>query len=114
VCAPWSTIWSSNETPPVTIEADRGRRGPEEEKERAMTLSGNVQEGAWSVDVQTEAVDEGRYQSTIHVKHWTPEGQFEHTFRHGKTFSAEREAVLEGLREGMTWIELKMAHTIKM
>jgi len=79
-----------------------------------MTLSGNVQEGAWSVNVQTEPVEDGGYRSSVQVKHSSPGGDFERTFLHGKTFSTERDAVLDGLREGMTWIELKMARTIKV
>jgi hypothetical protein len=79
-----------------------------------MTLSGNVQEGAWSVNVQTEPVEDGGYQSTIQVRHSSPDGDFEHTFRLGKKFSTERDAVLDGLREGMVWIGLKMARTIKV
>jgi hypothetical protein len=79
-----------------------------------MTLSGNVQEGTWSVNVRTEAADEGGYRSTIHVQHSWPDGGFEHTFRHAKKFSTEREAVLEGLRQGMAWIDLKMARTISV
>ena len=79
-----------------------------------MALSGNVQEGGWSVSVQTEPAEDGGYQSTIQVRHASPEGDFEHSFRHGKKFSTERDAVLDGLREGMTWIGLKMERTIKM
>ena len=79
-----------------------------------MTLSGNVQEGAWSVNVQTEPVEDGGYRSTIQVRHSSPEGDFERTFIHGKKFSTERDAVLDGLREGMTWIELKMARTFRV
>ncbi|MBN3752235.1 hypothetical protein G3N95_04740 [Paraburkholderia sp. Tr-20389] len=79
-----------------------------------MTLSGNVQEGEWSVNVQTEEAEDGGYRSTIHVRHWSPDGDFERTFRQGKKCSTERDAVLEGLREGMMWIGLKMARTIKV
>ncbi|AUT63310.1 hypothetical protein Q8F57_007075 [Paraburkholderia terrae] len=79
-----------------------------------MAMSGNVQDGAWSVNVQTEPAETGGYQSTIHVRHSSPEGDFEHTFRHGRKFNTERDAVLDGLREGTTWIGLKMARTIKM
>lgn len=79
-----------------------------------MTMSGNVQDGAWSVTVQTEPGETGGYQSRIHVRHSSPDGDFEHTFCHAKKFNTERDAVLDGLREGMTWIGLKMARTIKM
>ena len=113
MCAPWSTIWLSNEMLRVAVVA-RTPAATAKEKECVMTLSGNVQEGAWSVNVQTEPADEGGYQSTIHVTHSSPNGDFEHTFRQHKKFNTEREAVLEGLREGMTWIGLKIARTISM
>jgi hypothetical protein len=77
-----------------------------------MTLSGNVQQGSWSVSVQTDAAQGGGYQAVIHVKHTSPDGDFDHTFRHARTFATEREAMLEGLREGMTWIVLKTTRTI--
>ncbi len=77
-----------------------------------MTLSANVRQGSWSVNVRTEAAQEGGYQSTILVTHASPDGDFEHTFHHATVFGSEREAVLEGLREGMTWIALKTTRTI--
>ncbi|RZF24541.1 hypothetical protein EVC45_38375 [Paraburkholderia sp. UYCP14C] len=77
-----------------------------------MTLSADVQQGTWSVNVQTDAAQDGGFQSTIHVKHSSPDGAFEHSFHHAKIFATEREAVLEGLREGMTWIALKTTRTI--
>ncbi|XUW90503.1 hypothetical protein OH764_26460 [Burkholderia sp. M6-3] len=77
-----------------------------------MTLSANVQEGTWSVSVKTDAAQDGGYQATIDVRHTSAEGDFNHSFRHAKAFATEREAVLEGLREGMTWIALKSTHTI--
>ncbi|MFT4069397.1 hypothetical protein [Paraburkholderia sp.] len=77
-----------------------------------MTLSANVQQGTWSVSVQTDAAQDGGYQATIHVRHTSPNGDFEHGFRHERVFATERDAVLEGLREGMTWIALKSTKTI--
>lgn len=77
-----------------------------------MTISANAQQGTWSVSVQTEQVQEGGFQATIHVKHESPNGDFERTFRQARVFAVEREAVLEGLREGMTWISLKTTRTI--
>jgi hypothetical protein len=79
-----------------------------------MTLSGNVREGEWSVNVETEAAEDGGYRSTIVVRHASPDGEFERTFKQGRKFGTERDAVLDGLREGMTWIGLKMARTIKV
>ncbi|NML31874.1 hypothetical protein [Paraburkholderia antibiotica] len=77
-----------------------------------MVLSANVRQGTWSVAVHTDAAQGGGYLSTIHVTHASPNGEFEHTFPHARIFDSEREAVLEGLREGMTWIALKTTRTI--
>lgn len=76
-----------------------------------MTISGNVSEADWSVSTEVSETT-GGYGSRIHVSHRTPEGVFTHQFKHSRTFATEREAVLEGLREGMVWIELKQAKTI--
>ncbi|MGF6970023.1 hypothetical protein OKW43_007118 [Paraburkholderia sp. WC7.3g] len=77
-----------------------------------MTLSANAQEGSWSVSVETQEAQEGGFQATIHVRHASPDGDFERTFHQSRVFAVEREAVLEGLREGMTWIALKTTRTI--
>ncbi|HEX3383417.1 MAG TPA: hypothetical protein VHU21_26960 [Paraburkholderia sp.] len=77
-----------------------------------MAISANAQQGSWSVSVQTAEAQEGGFQATIHVKHASPEGDFERTFHQSTVFAVEREAVLEGLREGMTWIALKTTRTI--
>jgi len=72
-----------------------------------MGLKGNISEGSWNVVVETTAAS-GGYRCTVHVTHELPGREaFRHAFTHHRTFSTEREAVLEGLREGMTWIELK-------
>ena len=56
----------------------------------------------------------GGFACTIHVTQRTPDEIFEHQFLHGEVFSTEREAVLSGLREGMLWLELKIAKTIRL
>ncbi|SDI34554.1 UDP-glucose 4-epimerase [Paraburkholderia phenazinium] len=76
-----------------------------------MTISGNVSEADWSVSTEVyEAA--GGFDCRIRVSHRTPKGVFAHEFKHSRVFATEREAVLEGLREGMVWIELKRANTI--
>lgn len=50
----------------------------------------------------------------IKVMHGTPGGAFRHAFRHGGTYPAERDAMIEGLRAGMTWIELKMSKAFNL
>jgi hypothetical protein len=82
------------------------------QQEEQMTLSANVHDGTWSVSVQTEAAPDGGYDSAIRVSHASPDGDFEHSFHHAQIFGTEREAVLEGLREGMAWIALKTTKTI--
>lgn len=78
-----------------------------------MTVSGKVSGRGWSVSAEVEPVS-GGFVCTIHVDHSDPKGKFEHKFKHFRVFETEREAVLEGLREGMVWIEQKMAHSIHL
>ncbi|CAN0626317.1 conserved protein of unknown function [Burkholderia multivorans] len=74
-----------------------------------MTLSGNVREGEWTVEVETLPVEGGGFRCRVQVEHGGPHGHFGHAFEHSQTYWTEREAVLEGLRAGMMWIELKMS-----
>lgn len=76
-----------------------------------MTISGNVCDADWSVSTGVNETS-GGYDCRIRVSHRTPEGVFSHGFKHSRIFATEREAVLEGLREGMVWIDLKRAKTI--
>lgn len=75
-----------------------------------MTITGKVSEADWSVSTEVNQAD-GGYECRIRVTHRTPGGVFTHEFKHGGIFAAAREAMLEGLREGMVWIELKQAKT---
>lgn len=75
-----------------------------------MTLNGNIDAGTWSVTAESVPSPEGGYGCLIHVEHTGPEAQFTHTFAHHSTFENETDAVLDGLREGMLWIELKSRH----
>jgi hypothetical protein len=38
----------------------------------------------------------------------------EHEFMHSRIFSAEREAILAGLSEGMDWVRLEMSNTLSV
>ncbi|QCP49885.1 UDP-glucose 4-epimerase [Trinickia violacea] len=78
-----------------------------------MTMSGKVGEGDWSVSAEVKPVA-GGFVCTVHVDHDDPKGKFEHQFKHHTVFATERDAVLEGLREGMVWIEQKRAHSIHL
>jgi hypothetical protein len=76
--------------------------------EDAMTLKGSISEGHWNVAVETTAASGGGYRCTVHVTHeLTGRDTFSHTFTHHRTFPSEHDAVIEGLRDGMKWIELK-------
>lgn len=78
-----------------------------------MTVSGNVSDGNWSVSVETHQIA-GGFDCSIQLSHTTPEGTFTHAFNHSSIFPSEREAVLAGLREGMTWVQLKMSKTLSV
>ncbi|CRY14659.1 hypothetical protein [Burkholderia pseudomallei] len=78
-----------------------------------MTLSGNIKDGDWTVEVTTSPV-QGGYVCDIEVMHGAPGGAFRHAFRHGGTYPAEHDAMIEGLRAGMTWIELKMSKAFNL
>lgn len=73
-----------------------------------MTLSGNVDAHDWTVSAEVEPV-RGGFGCLIRVAHSEADGKFEHAFRHFKVFPTEREAVLDGLHEGMLWIEGKVS-----
>jgi hypothetical protein len=73
-----------------------------------MTLSGKVGKSDWSVSAEAHPTT-GGFDCLIRVSHSGPDGAFEREFKHCKTFPTEREALLDGLREGIVWIELKMS-----
>lgn len=79
-----------------------------------MTLSGNVREGDWTVEVETRTDDTGRFRCRVRVEHGGDAGRFQHAFEHSRSYPTEREAVIEGLRAGMTWIELKVSQVINV
>lgn len=79
-----------------------------------MALSGNVKEGDWSVEVDTRADEAGGFRCRVQVEHGSGAGRFHHTFEHCRSYATEREAVIEWLRAGMTWIELKMSQVINV
>lgn len=74
-----------------------------------MTLSGSVDGPCWHVSVQT-APAPGGFVCTVRVAHDCASGAFEHEFEYLTRHTVEREALLAGLREGMMWIDHKMAH----
>lgn len=78
-----------------------------------MTILGRITQDNWSVSVEAHRVSNG-FQPTIQVDLQNEIERFEHRFRHHKVFSSEQEAVLEGLREGVSWIRQKMANSFSL
>ncbi|PFH20657.1 hypothetical protein [Burkholderia sp. JKS000303] len=79
-----------------------------------MTLSGELHEADWSVAIETIPADTGGYRCRIHVTLKSPDGVCERTFAHSRTHVTEREAAVEGLRAGMTWIEMRKSDTFTL
>jgi len=75
-----------------------------------MALSGTITERHWTVSARTRPV-QGGFECCIRVEHVGSGTPFAHEFKHHKTFTNEREGVLDGLREGALWIEHKVAKT---
>lgn len=79
-----------------------------------MSIKGQVNCADWTVTCNAERTSEGIV-CTVAVEHPNVEGgRFVHRFKHGGEFESEREAVLEGLREGMAWINLKSDKVISV
>ncbi|AIO45318.1 hypothetical protein K6Y76_23675 [Burkholderia cenocepacia] len=76
-----------------------------------MTLSGELHEADWSVAIETVAAESGGFRCRIHVTLKAPGGACERTFSHSRTHATEREAAIDALRAGMTWIEMKKSNT---
>lgn len=79
-----------------------------------MTLNGTISADTWTVVAQTVPAPLGGYGCHIRVSHTPPEVQFTREFTHHSTFESETTAVLEGLREGMLWVELKTRRAFHM
>ena len=75
-----------------------------------MSMSGKVSESDWAVSATVGPVS-GGFTCSIEVEHSDPTGKFMHRFKHHRVFRTEREAMLEGLRDGLIWIEQKMARS---
>jgi hypothetical protein len=76
-----------------------------------MTLRGTVDAGTWIVEAMTAPSPQGGFTCNISIMPGSPEQlPFSHAFAHHRTFDTEAAAVLDGLREGMLWIDLKNRH----
>jgi hypothetical protein len=76
-----------------------------------VTLKGTVDAGTWVVEAVTAPAPQGGFGCHVSIRQGTPEQPFGHAFSHHRTFDTEAAAVLDGLREGMVWIDLKSRHT---
>ncbi|AOR73145.1 hypothetical protein BBJ41_37005 [Burkholderia stabilis] len=75
-----------------------------------MSLSGEVHDADWSVAIETIAAETGGYRCRIHVTLASPDGACERTFAPGRIHATEREAAVDGLRAGMTWVEMRKSN----
>ncbi len=78
-----------------------------------MTLSGKISEHDWPVSAESRLAP-GGFECLIRVAQSGPAGTCEHEFKHFKIFRTELEAILDGLREGMLWIEQKMSNAFSL
>ena len=76
-----------------------------------MTLSGELHDADWSVAIETVAAETGGFRCRIHVTLKSPDGVCERTFAHSRIHATEREAAIDALRAGITWIEMKKSKT---
>jgi hypothetical protein len=79
-----------------------------------MSLKGSIDDSDWTVSCNTEQTPRG-IECSISVEQRNVDGgRFMHRFKHPHAYGNEREAILAGLREGMTWIRLKESNTISV
>ncbi|PFH21055.1 hypothetical protein [Burkholderia sp. JKS000303] len=76
-----------------------------------MTLSGELHTADWSVAIETIAAETGGFRCRIHVTLTSPDGVCERTFEHSRIHAVERDAAVDALRAGMTWIEMRKSNT---
>jgi hypothetical protein len=79
-----------------------------------MTLKGTVDSGTWTVEAITAPIPDGGFACHVSIRQGTPEQPFTHAFAHHRVFDSEAAAVLDGLREGILWIDLKGRHTFQV
>jgi hypothetical protein len=79
-----------------------------------MTLRGTVDAGTWIVEAITSSAPQGGFTCRISIMERSSEQPFGHAFAHHRVFETESAAVLDGLREGMVWIDLKSRHAFHM
>jgi hypothetical protein len=76
-----------------------------------MDLSGKIEGGGWTVTACAhEQGDE--FGCRINTSIAAPDGAIAREFAHNRTFCTAQEAVLEGLKEGMSWVGLTTSNTV--
>ncbi|MBB2981167.1 MULTISPECIES: hypothetical protein [Paraburkholderia] len=75
-----------------------------------MTLKGTVDSDTWIVEAVTSPAPQGGFSCHIAIRQRAPEQAVCHAFDHHRTFVTETAAMLDGLREGMLWIDLMNRH----
>jgi hypothetical protein len=70
-------------------------------------MNGTISADTSTVTAGTVPAPQGGYGCPGHVSYAPREVQFTREFPHQSTFESETAAVLEGLREGVLWVELK-------
>ncbi|MGC2966608.1 hypothetical protein [Paraburkholderia aspalathi] len=76
-----------------------------------MNLSGRVDGDGWSVTAC--ARESGtEFGCLIGTSVAAPDGVVVRVFTHDRNFSTPQEAVLDGLKQGMSWVDLTTSNTI--
>lgn len=76
-----------------------------------MNLSAKVDGGGWTVAACARESG-AEFGCLIGTSIVAPGGSVVREFTHDQIFSTPQEAVLEGLRAGMTWVDLTISNTI--
>jgi hypothetical protein len=77
-------------------------------------MRGTVDSGKWIVEAVTRPAAQGGFTCQISITQSAPEPEFGHAFAHCRRFETEEAAVLDGLRAGIVWIELKRGHVFNV
>jgi hypothetical protein len=76
-----------------------------------MDMSGKVDGGGWTVTACARESG-AEFGCLIGTCIAAPDGAVVREFAHDRTFGTPQEAVLEGLKEGMSWVDLTTSNTI--
>lgn len=79
-----------------------------------MTVTGVVSSEFGTVEAETMLSAHGKYLCRIKVIQGAAEQGHSHSFSHHRIFDSERDAVLDGLHEGMVWLDLKLNHVFRV